>query len=85
MGIALVEVVIADLGIVDVGELAMSGSTVPPMLSSPLAVAAHPSFTSAPDEEVVIGTEASGLTTWVFAEGRAGLPGHWACAEYVAR
>jgi len=39
MGIALVEAVIADLGIVEVGELAMSGSTVPPVLSSPLAVA----------------------------------------------
>ena len=39
MGIALVEAVIADLGIVEVGELAVSGSTVPPVLSSPLAVA----------------------------------------------
>lgn len=39
MGIALAEAVIADLGIVDAGELAVSGITLPPGLSSPLAVA----------------------------------------------
>jgi len=45
------------------------------------------SFTLAPVEQVAVGTTTSngGLTTWVFAEGRAGLAGHWACAELAAR
>jgi len=42
-------------------------------------------FTSAPAEQVAVGTASSGgSTTWVFAEGRAGLAGHWACTELTA-